>query len=263
MDFYPERFVPWHWHSAVELFYMESGSLEYSTPQGKAVFPQGSGGFVNSNVLHMTRPLGPVGKNVQLVHLFDPGLIAGPPGSRIGQKYVLPLAAAQKVELAALRPGDPAQEALLERVRAAFCLSEQESGYEIRLRSALSEIWLGLFELLRPRLEEPARPGRSSEKLKALMAYIHEHYGGAGGLGLPQRAGVLPPVPRLPAHHPGGLHPVVPPAGGLPDAGPERNVSDRDRAGQRPGQQQLFRQAVPGGDGLHPLRVPPQMAGSC
>ena len=20
MDFYPERFVPWHWHSAVELF---------------------------------------------------------------------------------------------------------------------------------------------------------------------------------------------------------------------------------------------------
>lgn len=176
MDFYPERFVPWHWHSAVELFYMESGSLEYSTPQGKAVFPQGSGGFVNSNVLHMTRPLGPVGKNVQLVHLFDPGLIAGPPGSRIGQKYVLPLAAAQQVELAALRPGDPAQEALLERVRAAFCLSEQESGYEIRLRSALSEIWLGLFELLRPRLEEPARPGRSSEKLKALMAYIHEHY---------------------------------------------------------------------------------------
>lgn len=44
MDFYPERFVPWHWHSAVEVFYMESGSLEYSTPQGKAVFPQGSGG---------------------------------------------------------------------------------------------------------------------------------------------------------------------------------------------------------------------------
>ena len=34
----------YHWHSAVELFYMESGSLEYSTPQGKAVFPQGSGG---------------------------------------------------------------------------------------------------------------------------------------------------------------------------------------------------------------------------
>lgn len=32
MDFYPERFVPWHWHRAVELFYMESGSLEYSTP---------------------------------------------------------------------------------------------------------------------------------------------------------------------------------------------------------------------------------------
>ena len=42
MDFYPERFVPWHWHSAVELFYMESGSLEYSPP-GEGRVPPGVG----------------------------------------------------------------------------------------------------------------------------------------------------------------------------------------------------------------------------
>ncbi|HIV43286.1 MAG TPA: helix-turn-helix domain-containing protein [Candidatus Faecalibacterium avium] len=54
IDRYPGRVVPWHWHSAVEIFYMEKGSLEYSTPQGSVVFPQGSGGFVNSNVLHTT-----------------------------------------------------------------------------------------------------------------------------------------------------------------------------------------------------------------
>ena len=47
LDRYAERFVPWHWHRAVELFYMESGSLEYETPAGRMVFPKGSGGFVN------------------------------------------------------------------------------------------------------------------------------------------------------------------------------------------------------------------------
>ena len=44
MDFYPERFVPWHWHSAVELFYMESGSLEYSPPRGRPCSPRGRAG---------------------------------------------------------------------------------------------------------------------------------------------------------------------------------------------------------------------------
>ena len=176
LDRYPERFVPWHWHRAVELFYMEGGALEYNTPQGKALFLAGSGGFVNSGVLHMTRPQGRGEENVQLVHLFDPALIAGEPGSRIGQNYVLPLTAAPQVELIALCPGDPRQEALLQRIRAAFFLPEAQPGYEIRLRSALSEIWLGLFELARPLLDRPARPGRSSEKVKALLVYIHEHY---------------------------------------------------------------------------------------
>lgn len=54
-DKYMGQFVPWHWHKAVELFYMESGTLEYYTPKGKILFPAGSGGMVNSNVLHMTK----------------------------------------------------------------------------------------------------------------------------------------------------------------------------------------------------------------
>ena len=32
------RQSPWHWHKEVELFYMEQGSLEYDTPQGRTVF---------------------------------------------------------------------------------------------------------------------------------------------------------------------------------------------------------------------------------
>ena len=43
LDFYRDRTVPWHWHRAVELFYMESGSLTYHTPDGAWHFPAGSG----------------------------------------------------------------------------------------------------------------------------------------------------------------------------------------------------------------------------
>ena len=38
IDRYPGRVVPWHWHSAVEIFYMEKGSLEYSTPHALGRF---------------------------------------------------------------------------------------------------------------------------------------------------------------------------------------------------------------------------------
>ena len=40
--------VPWHWHPAVELFYMYSGSLVYETPQGTRTFGPGSGGLVTA-----------------------------------------------------------------------------------------------------------------------------------------------------------------------------------------------------------------------
>ena len=73
--------VPWHWHKTVELFYVESGSLEYHTPGGRVVFGAGSGGMVNRDVLHMTKPLCRTQKNIQLLHIFDPSLLGGEPGS--------------------------------------------------------------------------------------------------------------------------------------------------------------------------------------
>ena len=43
MDFYPERFVPWHWHSAVEVLYMESGSFIYGKREPGVQHPPGEG----------------------------------------------------------------------------------------------------------------------------------------------------------------------------------------------------------------------------
>lgn len=57
LDKYIGCYVPWHWHRTVELFYMESGSIEYDTPGGKILFPAGSGGMINPNVLHMTKAI--------------------------------------------------------------------------------------------------------------------------------------------------------------------------------------------------------------
>lgn len=115
LDKYMESMAPWHWHRTVELFYMESGCLEYTTPNGKWIFPAGSGGFVNSNVLHTSQVTQTEESNLQLLHLFEPSFISGEHGNRVEQKYVLPLVSAPGIEMIALYPNDPAQAEILKK----------------------------------------------------------------------------------------------------------------------------------------------------
>ena len=176
LDKYIEPATPWHWHRTVELFYMESGTLEYTTPNGKWTFPAGSGGFVNSNVLHTSRVVPSGEETIQLLHLFDSELLAGIPTSRVDAKYIRPLTSATGIEMIALSNDVPQQAALLEKIRKAFDLDEGSWGYEFTLRHYLTEIWLELFELVRSDLEANSRINPSDEKMKAMMHFIHSHY---------------------------------------------------------------------------------------
>ena len=176
LDRYLEPATPWHWHRAVELFYMESGTLEYTTPNGKRVFPAGSGGFVNSNVLHTSMVIPSGAETVQLLHLFEPELLSGGQASRMDMKYIRPLTSAAGIEMIVLSPDDAVQAELLKKIRAVFDLDEDDWGYEFTLRQQLTEIWLALFALARPGIELHSGAKDSDEKMKAMMRYIHAHY---------------------------------------------------------------------------------------
>lgn len=173
LDRYIEPCTPWHWHRAVELFYMESGVLEYSTPGGTWRFPAGSGGMVNSNVLHATRTERGAERNVQLLHLFEPSLLAGEQGSRIERRYILPLLTAPGAELIPLSPEEPAQAEILRDIRAAFAFSGQTWGDEVSLREALTRIWMKLSALVEPNTQR-SREGDGA--IKQLLVYVHTHF---------------------------------------------------------------------------------------
>lgn len=176
LDQYVDPTIPWHWHRSGELFYMQSGTLEYTTPNGKWIFPAGSGGFVNSNVLHTSRMLPSDEETVQLIHLFEPELLSGGQTNRIAVKYIQPLANANGIEMIVLSPDDPVQATILKKVRSAFELDEKDWGYELALRQKLTEIWLDLYELVRPFLGQRSITKHSDEKMKTMMLYIHAHF---------------------------------------------------------------------------------------
>lgn len=178
LNHFADSVAPWHWHKEVELFYMESGTLEYFTPKGNQIFLAGSGGFVNANVLHMTKPLLESNQTVQLLHIFDTSLLSGQQGSRIEQKYITPIVASPQIEMTAFCPDDPAQAEILRLIQKAFLLSEKKFGYEVQLRELLTHIWLLIYDMLCPQLEGNIRcgPNRNHDCLKLMMIFVQEHF---------------------------------------------------------------------------------------
>lgn len=175
LDKYAEPALPWHWHRTAELFYMESGRLEYTTPGGTWVFPAGSGGMVNANVLHASRILPSGEACVSCLHLFEPSLLSGEHGSRMETRYILPLTTAPGLEVIALHPEQPEQAEILQEIRAAFEISASEWGYEFHLRARLTEIWLKLYKLAEPQIASP-HGDSGDERIKQLMLYIYKHF---------------------------------------------------------------------------------------
>lgn len=184
---YPQPLIPWHWHSTIEVFYLERGVLEYGTPGGTWVFPAGSGGFVNANVLHSTRVVPSGDAAVQLLHLFDAAFLSGGTGNRLYLKYVHPIVSSG-VELIPLMADDPRHAPLLGTLKESFSLSEEAMGYEFALRQMLTEVWLGLLALL-PKEKAPACPGDSA--IKAMMLFIHRHFSEEISVDQIARAGIV------------------------------------------------------------------------
>ena len=179
LDKYEASIAPWHWHKPVELFYIESGALEYETPNGKISFPTGSGGMVNFNVLHKTRVLTSEQRNIQLLHIFDPSFLAGRQGSLIEQTYFVPLLANPQLEILPLRQDVPEQARALRLIQDAFCLQKCEIGFEIKIERALLEIWLLLYKMFCLNAHPDNRQFPNVEAIKTMMLFIRKHYSNA------------------------------------------------------------------------------------
>lgn len=172
---YPDKAAPWHWHRAVELFYVESGSIDYFTPDGTYHFRQGDCGFVNSNILHQTRSESEQ-ENLLMLHLFDPYFISGDQGSRIAKKYVLPIISTPAVDVLIFQKDQEKTKKIVEMIQNSFTLQESEPGFELKMREKLSGIWLAIFLFAEPLLKENQNPKKANSQIKDMMGYIHEHY---------------------------------------------------------------------------------------
>lgn len=177
LDRYPERFTPWHWHNTLELFYIKNGALDYYTPHGAITFTKGSGGLVNSDILHMTKLHPGIQNNIQYVHLFDPMFISGGKNNLIDRKYVMPLVQNSQIELLPLFSDVPEHTEVLNLIHESFQLEENELFFELYLKQKLMEIWTCLLDLFHDHIKRQYKAQQKSNvQIKQMMLYVQAHY---------------------------------------------------------------------------------------
>lgn len=171
---YPNHTFPWHWHRELELFYVQSGQMEYHLPQGIYAFQEGQGGFLNANVLHKVSCQSGLTCTQEVLQF--PSEFIAIPGSRAMEKYVRPIVEDSKLPILRFDPEVPDHQPILSLLRQSYSLFREDlPGCELDVQGCMLELWKRLFYLT---ASWPQEQSASADdfRLKQMLSYITVHF---------------------------------------------------------------------------------------
>ena len=178
MDELEQACIRWHWHPELEFNVITKGSIEYYVDNEHFTLSAGQGILKNANVLHMAEPAQNTPDAEMFSVIMDAQFIA-PARSVIYQKYVAPLERNQKLRFLPLSPEEPWQQSILETLREAYRLSQEEAGaYELHIHRLMCAIWQTLSENAHSIPERPLTATELTDqvRIKQMIEYIQAHF---------------------------------------------------------------------------------------
>ena len=171
--------VPWHWHDEIETTVVEGGDAIISVGGETCRVKPGDGYFINTGALHGMWAAEP-GKCRLRAVLYHPRLVGGSLDSIFWQGYLQPLLSDPGRQYVCLRQEVPwEQEALRAIQRAWQACADEPPGYEFQVREALSrEVFLLADNCPAARKSPSEKALRDSERMKVMLQFIQENYGG-------------------------------------------------------------------------------------
>ena len=168
----------WHWHEFFELTIPLQDGMIFQTPNQTVTLNCGEAAFVNSSVLHTVSWKDDPANKTCYTFFFDRSILTGEYGSVFEEKYVNPITMCRDLDCFLIRPKDKAglrMMTLIDEIVAYF--KAEDFGYELRSRSALSELWLILLE----ETEELRKKAKKTDpidgqRMKQMMNYVHDHF---------------------------------------------------------------------------------------
>lgn len=165
--------IDWHWHSEVEFVFIEKGTAEFLVGSGRYVLTEGTGIFINSQVIHRFE----ASESVIIPNIvFSPSLLSAE-DSLIYRKYIQPLLDSS-VECLIFSPEVPWQKDVLKNLLSVFDVQETESISEIKTVELLLKVWETVYENANISESIPAAKAtaHTQAQLQIMMQYIHKNY---------------------------------------------------------------------------------------
>lgn len=165
--------IDWHWHSEVEFVFIEKGTAEFLVGSGRYLLTEGTGIFINSQVIHRFE----ASESVIIPNIvFSPSLLSAE-DSLIYRKYIQPLLDSS-VECLIFSPEVPWQKEVLKNLLLVFDVQDTESIGEIKTVELLLKIWETVYENANISESIPAAKAtaHTQAQLQIMMQYIHKNY---------------------------------------------------------------------------------------
>ncbi len=168
--------VPWHWHDEWEAIVIEHGTAIVSVDGQNYTIETGEGIFINSSALHSVWDKGNTDCRLRSI-VFHPRLVGGGFDSVFWQSYVQPVLSNISLRCVLFTPETAWHDSAIQYILEAWtaCVKEP-AGYELRVRSALSEL---VFLLVSHCSAEKTRPTekamRNAGRIKEMLKFVQEH----------------------------------------------------------------------------------------
>lgn len=165
--------IDWHWHSEVEFVFIEKGTAEFLVGSGRYLLTEGTGIFINSQVIHRFE----ASESVIIPNIvFSPSLLSAE-DSLIYRKYIQPLLDSS-VECLIFSPEVPWQKEVLKNLLLVFDVQDTESIGEIKTVELLLKIWETVYENANISESIPVAKAtaHTQAQLQIMMQYIHKNY---------------------------------------------------------------------------------------
>ena len=178
LDWYEDKTIPWHWHTELEINCIEQGALQFQTPEQTLIAHRGEVVFVNSGVLHTCQAVGTMPCQYY-TNIFDMHFLSGMYNSLLEEKYFLPVSRNNALQLWQIKPDSlPHIEMISAEMKAIELCRQEPEGYEFDLRTKLCDFWrLLLKDTTEIRSKARHHSNADTERIKTMMAFIHENYG--------------------------------------------------------------------------------------
>lgn len=162
--------IPPHYHTELELFLLEEGSVEIGINDISVTLQAGDGCFINSGVLHSYR--GTVATPCTYrSFVFSPSIVGGMAGSVFDSVYVQPLIQSGPTFMT-FSSDDRAFRTEFEKCLAAA--EDEKEGYEFEIRNALSALILQVRS--KSRMDSRDRSMLiQDERFKKLIAWVEKN----------------------------------------------------------------------------------------